>query len=320
MTSTFNHFDAARAKKRILAVLPDGLKVEAFVINSGRTLSIHINNQKGHSQSKQFGWIPGDEQSSGRNGLDFNDRAINTISQVWCSGTPVAIQDEPTPPPSPPKINSEASLQHWLSTAKTNDQAAYFTGSLAQFREDAQPRIVELQRLADRADAKSPRPAVEHYEVLETQKKLDMLELINILVEQNVITLVQRRDQISQEIIYLIVKKGKRHMVISHPFTAMKTQKTVSAAIQKEWMAYRKDFSIANIAYEGGDDATHNATALVEVYKGNPQVTMITRVPIMDLGSDQTKWPAILRKKAEDVKRQIRIRFGRKNTTLEDIA
>lgn len=319
MTSTFSHLDAIRAKKKILAVVPDGLTVETFVLNSGRTLSVHIANKRGQTQSNQFGWIAGNEQHSGTQGLDLTDKAIEIIGQTWEQGHPIVVEQVSTPRQIP-KITSRESAIEWLQNTQPGDQASYFTGSLAQFREDAQPRIVELQRRIDQAPAKSPRPTIERMEVADLQKQMDLIAHIDRLHTQQLITLVQRRDQVTQEIIYLAVKKGRSKMTISHPYTAMKTQKQVSGAIQKEWLPYRKFFSIANIAYEGGDDATHNSTALVEVFKDNPQHTMIVRVPVMDLGSDTTKWSAILHKKGEDTKRQIRIRFGRKNTTLEDIA
>lgn len=102
----------------------------------------------------------------------------------------------------------------------------------------------------------------------------------------------------------------------------MKMEKNVRNAIEQAW-GKAKEFTIMAISFEGQTDLTHDSTAAVEIYKSNPQHPLIVRVPLRDLGTDPSKWPAVLAQKRASAIKLMRAREGipnvRKLKTLEDI-
>lgn len=113
-------------------------------------------------------------------------------------------------------------------------------------------------------------------------------------------------------------------MSVTHPYQNMKIEKAVRNAIEQAWTKHKKEFSILAISFEGQSDQTHESTAAVEIYKSNPQVPTVIRVPLRDLGTDTEKWPAILAQKGFAAAKQMRVREGikatRKYQTLDDMA
>ena len=113
-------------------------------------------------------------------------------------------------------------------------------------------------------------------------------------------------------------------MTATHPYQNMKLEKAVRNAIEQSWTKHKTDFSILAISFEGQTDQTHESTAAVEIYKSNPQHPTVIRVPLRDLGTDTTKWPAVLAQKAFAAAKQMRVREGiagtRRFKTLDDMA
>lgn len=322
--SIFDHDQAQAAKRTLQALLPAGVRVETAVLNHGRTLSVSVVGELG-STTYDFGWTGRTATHDGNPAPPWNTTAALAIAAEWASGCRVVV---PGPTlakagtPRTPILSTTEALIEWVSAAKPGDTAVYFKGNLARFRFEAHGRIIELQAKADRHRGKVRAPASERVEVAKLQRQIELINHTTILFRNNLITFSQRREPGREEITYLATRIGKHMNTTSPVFAAANMQKLVRNAINLAWQKFTPEsFKIMAIGFEGGQDINHQTTANVEIYKDNPQSPLHIRIPMIDLGDDRAKWPAILEQKGQVAVKQMRMRSrltaGRKS--LDDI-
>lgn len=295
-------------------MLPDNCTAFTAVTNFDRTLGVMVANTRGDMRTYEFGWIGRNANNDGRQGPPFTREALFAIADEWETGIPRVAAYRPSEPrevPAAPYMRTKDAFTDWVKTAKKGDTAVYFTGSIVHFRDEAPRRMVELQRLADQAPVKKPRPAVERLELARLQATRELLTQVDLFYRKDLITLGQRRDLGGIGTSYLAIRKGNR-MTQSHPYLEQKLQKEMSGAIRGNWAKHAaKNFQILAITYDGSSDNTHETTAIVRIYKGNAQNTLDVRIPYRDLGENRARWPFILKLRGDKAAKQLSMRVGR---------
>lgn len=318
----YTHAEAKDARRKLISMLPETVTVHTGVLNFGRTLSVLISNSMAEMKTYEFGWVGRTPTCDGRQGEDFSNKAIMAIADEWSTGSVFIKAYVPTvkAAPATPYIITKDALVDWVAKARKGDMVVYFRGSIAQFRDDAPRRIVELQRRADQAPQKKPQPAKERAELFKLQRERELLAQIDLFMRKDLITVSQRPDIEGNGTAYLAIRKGK-NMAVSHPYVEAKLKNEIKNAITIAWAKFSKEFQIQAIDWEGGTDDTHMTTAKVLIYRGNPQDPTTIMIPAIDLGENRKKWPHILHAKGKKAANMVNAREGRvkrKITSLED--
>lgn len=94
-----------------------------------------------------------------------------------------------------PQYSQKGEFLAWMRTAKKGDQAIYFIGELASFRQTAGQKIVELERLADGAKPSSPRPPGEAVEIDMLRSSMDLASSVSALAGTGLLHLTQKRNE-----------------------------------------------------------------------------------------------------------------------------
>lgn len=109
-----------------------------------------------------------------------------------------------------PRFTEKGSFLAWVRVARKNDQAVYFVGELAAFRQNAAARIVDLERLADGARPSHPRPPGEAVEIDMLRSSMDIAACVSNLASTGFLHLTQRRNTTGEGWLYLATRTGER--------------------------------------------------------------------------------------------------------------
>ena len=109
-----------------------------------------------------------------------------------------------------PHFTEKGEFLAWVRSAKKGDQAVYFSGELAAFRQTAGQRIVELERLADGAKPSSPRPAGEAVEIDTLRSRMDLAASVSGLAGTGLLHLTQKRNDEGGGWFYIATRTGNR--------------------------------------------------------------------------------------------------------------
>ena len=110
-----------------------------------------------------------------------------------------------------PSFIEKGAFLVWARAAKHGEQAVYFMGELATFRQTAPQRIVELERLADDSTPALPRPPGEAIEIDLLRSQLELSSSVSAMATAGVFHLTQKRaDDGSGKWAYLATKSGVR--------------------------------------------------------------------------------------------------------------
>lgn len=94
-----------------------------------------------------------------------------------------------------PQFTEKSEFLAWLRTAKKGDQATYFIGELAAYRQTAAARIVELEKLSDKARPSHPRPPAEAVEIELLRSRLDLAASVSSIAQTGLLHLTQKRHE-----------------------------------------------------------------------------------------------------------------------------
>ena len=108
-----------------------------------------------------------------------------------------------------PHFTEKGEFLAWLRGAKKGDQAIYFIGELAAFRQISGARIVELERLADAARPSHPRPPGETVEIDMLRSRMDLASSVSGLAGTGLLHLTQKRNE-DAGWFYLATRTGTR--------------------------------------------------------------------------------------------------------------
>ena len=109
-----------------------------------------------------------------------------------------------------PHFTEKGEFLAWVRTAKNGDQAVYFVGELASFRQISGPRILELERLADGARPSHPRPPGEAVEIDMLRSRMDLASSVSGLAGTGLLHLTQKRNEEGGGWYYLATRRGAR--------------------------------------------------------------------------------------------------------------
>lgn len=318
MTKIYGPDDVAAARRMINGLLPGGVFSSVSTINQGLTLSVLVQNGP-YICGYEFGWTGRTSTSPGKPAPSFSRQAAIDIAEQWENGVyrPPAPSAKPEARP-PLYVRNRAEFTQWLVSRSSPRDAVYFTGNLAQFRQKAQRRLVEINRIEDRGSGRMPLKASLRRERAALQTTQEMLQQIDKSLKHGLIALSQRR--MGPDINYLATKVNAMPV---NPAAVIKRQNLVRNAIQHHWAKYANQpngFKILSIDFEGSEDEIHNRTAKIEAYRDSPQQPTVFRIPIVDLGDVQQSWGPILEQKAAALKKLIRARAGRERTAPQSSA
>ena len=207
MARSFSHDDAVAVASKIMALVPTTLDVHGLVYNDGLTLALIIGNPLGDKHLYEFGWTGRTDDADGAPALAPTDDLLLKIAAAWRSGSPSHVISTA---PVARDVHSAMEFEHWIKTAKSGHQAIYFRGHLAQFREDAHKRLLQLQTLADKARGWAARPAREVVQVQLIQQQLDLLEAVTLASSRELVMLTQRKTT-GEGAIYCATRLGGLH-------------------------------------------------------------------------------------------------------------
>ena len=108
-----------------------------------------------------------------------------------------------------PQYNQKGEFLAWMRTAKKGDQAIYFIGELATFRQVSGARIVELEKLADSARPSHPRPPGEAVEIDMLRGYMEIASCVSGLASAGLLHLTQKRNE-DAGWFYLATRTGTR--------------------------------------------------------------------------------------------------------------
>jgi hypothetical protein len=109
-----------------------------------------------------------------------------------------------------PHFTEKGGFLAWVRGAKRGDQAVYFTGELASFRQTAANRIVELERLSDGARPSQPRPAGEAVEIDMLRAQMELAASVSGLASSRLLHLTQKRNRKGEGWHYIATRTGAR--------------------------------------------------------------------------------------------------------------
>lgn len=198
MTKTYSHSDSNRVRWLLEALLPFGVSCTTSVLNGGLTLSVSIcgpiscRTYEYRSQNSENDFI---QLAKAWSTGDFKPPETYSGRHAVALASPIT------------EITSREAFFLWFKPAHRGAKIVYFKGRLAQYRHDAQKRLVTLQGLADNARPARPRPTSERIELVQLQEQSYLLQEINRLHSMNKIELTQGKMLNDTGNIYYAVKK-----------------------------------------------------------------------------------------------------------------
>lgn len=109
-----------------------------------------------------------------------------------------------------PHFTEKGEFLAWLRKARKGDQAVYFVGELAAFRQISGARIVELERLADSARPSRPRPPGEGVEVEMLRARMDLAASVSAIAGTGLLHLTQKRNEEGGGWFYIATRTAAR--------------------------------------------------------------------------------------------------------------
>lgn len=106
-----------------------------------------------------------------------------------------------------PVIETADALTEWMRIpAKPPAKIVYFVGDLARFNYESGPRLVRLQKLADKYDS---RPMAEAWEMADIMKRRELASTVAFFAQKGMLFLTQKRLEFGKWV-YFAKKDGSR--------------------------------------------------------------------------------------------------------------
>ena len=179
MTTRYTHETRAWAQKTLGALLPDGVEADIALLRDGFQMIVTLCGAKG---CERYEFPPG-----------LTEYHLFRLAEQWKTGEPVVPLSgaDRTLEKLGHFVDTPDEMRAWVRSAKRGQRVVYFTGNLAEFRDDAPKQIVKLQAKGDEKISGNGLSAAERVKLTGLQNRLRLLTDINTMQLAGLIDLTQ---------------------------------------------------------------------------------------------------------------------------------
>jgi hypothetical protein len=193
MTRRYTFDDLGETKRKLAALLPQGVTATATLMRDGWAMQVTVC---GRDTCRPYDFGPG-----------LTDLSLFRVADQWKTGEWVKPLADSFVAVTGQFVDSRNELMVWFNSAKRGERIVYFTGRLAEFRAEAPKQIVSLQALADQSRTGKPLGTADRVKLMDLQAKMDLLEAVQHLNSASLLDLTQMRMTDGVGFTYYAVKR-----------------------------------------------------------------------------------------------------------------
>lgn len=228
---------------------------------------------------------------------------------------------------------SEDQVREWLAIGRTGSEKVYFHGHLALFKDVASKRLLQLNRMSDKATGENPMPATRALEIVQIQVQQAVIAAIEIAHRRGDVAVKQRRPLKGPGFLYIAEKRQRgaefadsvRDKMVTNPYQLQKLHKRLKQDILQilREPQIRQLFEVGDdIAFHGGEGKVPPIAHIRIWPPGKPKQAIIFDLNVQDLGSlEKPKWKVIMRAKVSKMAKLLKHRgreLARNQKAFED--